>query len=158
MPTNYDYLTLNPTLGEFRVLALQPGSDTDIIQCLIQTASITSPPPYEALYYCWGDASMTKNIELEGYRFPVTTNLCAALHSLRLEDTPRIVWIDAVCIDQSNVAERESQVGLMRKIYQQAIRVVIWLGTSGPKTELAFELVRSTTTSGPRNGDSEPNV
>jgi len=53
------------------------------------------------------------------------------------------MWIDAICINQSNVAERELQVGLMRDIYQQADGVVIWLGLRKPKTELAFEFLRS---------------
>ena len=53
------------------------------------------------------------------------------------------MWIDAICINQSNVAERELKVGLMRDIYQQAEGVVIWLGLRKPKTELAFEFLRS---------------
>jgi hypothetical protein len=53
------------------------------------------------------------------------------------------MWIDAICINQSNVAERELQVGLMRDIYQQADGVVIWLGPRKPKTEFAFEFLRS---------------
>lgn len=130
------------------MLALQPGSDTDTIQCLIGTTSISSNTPYEALLYCWGDASITQNIEVEGYRFPVTTNLFAALNSLRLEDSPRILWIDAICIDQSNIAERETQVGLMRNIYQQAHRAVICLGPRRRKTTLAFEFLRCLTPSG----------
>jgi hypothetical protein len=148
MPTNYKYLSLNPTLGEFRVLTLQPGSGTASIQCLIQTTSITTPTSYEALSYCWGDSSVTEDIELEGLRFAVTTNLFAALHSLRLEHSPRTLWIDAICINQGSVKERESQVGLMRKLYQQASRVVIWLGPSRPKTGPAFRFFSLLTPSG----------
>jgi hypothetical protein len=38
------------------------------------------------------------------------------------------MWIDAICINQADIAEREAQVKLMRRIYQQASTVVIWLG------------------------------
>jgi hypothetical protein len=58
------------------------------------------------------------------------------------------MWIDAICINQSSVAERELQVKLMRDIYQQADGVVIWLGPKKPKTGLAFELLRSLEPSG----------
>jgi hypothetical protein len=78
----------------------------------------------------------------------VTTNLYAALHSLRLKNAERTMWIDAICINQSSVAERELQVKLMRDIYQQADGVVIWLGPKKPKTGLAFELLRSLEPSG----------
>ena len=58
------------------------------------------------------------------------------------------MWIDAICINQSSVAERGFQVKLMRDIYQQADGVVIWLGPKKPKTGLAFELLRSLEPSG----------
>jgi Heterokaryon incompatibility protein (HET) len=58
------------------------------------------------------------------------------------------MWIDAICINQSSVAERGFQVKLMRDIYRQADGVVIWLGPKKPKTGLAFELLRSLEPSG----------
>jgi hypothetical protein len=148
MSTNYEYQDLTLGSGEFRVLDLQPGSEADIIQCLIRTTSVSSSTSFEALSYCWGDQSITKDILVEGYRFPVTTNLYAALHSLRSEIWARPMWIDAICINQSSVAEQESQIKLMRDIYQQADGVVIWLGPSKPETGLAFELLRSLEPSG----------
>jgi len=46
------------------------------------------------------------------------------------------MWIDAICIDQSNVEERGSQVQQMRRIFEEAAPTVIWLGDgSGGKNE-----------------------
>jgi hypothetical protein len=70
MSTNYKYQDLAPDSGVFRVLDLQRGSEADVIQCLIRTTSVSSPTSYEALSYCWGDQSITKDILVEGYRFP----------------------------------------------------------------------------------------
>lgn len=40
----------------------------------------------------------------------------------------RFFWIDALCINQDNVLERNHQVGMMKNIYTTANRVIIWLG------------------------------
>jgi hypothetical protein len=49
------------------------------------------------------------------------------------------MWIDAICIDQSNLKERSFQVKQMRKIYHQAIRTVIWLGDESLDSKIAFK-------------------
>jgi hypothetical protein len=58
----------------------------------------------------------------------VTTNLEAALRHLRYEDRGRVLWVDALCINQRDVRERNSQVKKMRSIYTGAKKVVVWLG------------------------------
>jgi hypothetical protein len=60
----------------------------------------------------------------------ITENLHRALLFLRDPDVPRILWIDAVCIDQSNRAEKALQIPLMTEIYAKATRVIVWLGES----------------------------
>lgn len=72
----------------------------------------------------------------------VTQNCAAALRRLRVEDNPRIVWIDSICIDQTEITERNHQLGLMAKIYTQAERVVIHLGESSDDSDLAIEYLR----------------
>jgi hypothetical protein len=59
--------------------------------------------------------------------FCVTTNLHNALKA-HLLDEPRLLWVDAICIDQNNELERSHQVGYMREIYKRAINVTVWLG------------------------------
>lgn len=85
---------------------------------------------YEALSYVWGDSSITRTILLEGREFQVTTNLYSALRRLRYPDYTRIIWIDAICINQSNLEERSQQVLLMKNIYEGAEEVLMWMGDS----------------------------
>ncbi|GJC90085.1 heterokaryon incompatibility protein 6, OR allele [Colletotrichum liriopes] len=76
--------------------------------------------PCEALSYTWGSPELTKDILLNGKRLPVTDNLYQALLHLRQRDRDRILWIDAVCIDQGNLSERGHQVQQMGDIYHKA--------------------------------------
>jgi hypothetical protein len=48
--------------------------------------------------------------------------------------------VDAICINQKDTQERNAQVRIMRSIYQQAERTVIWLGEATESTWMAFEL------------------
>lgn len=67
--------------------------------------------------------------------------LAALSHNVACRDKLRgcdYLWIDALCIDQDNVAERGHQVGLMADIYRDAKHVMVWLG---PSLDEAFETV-----------------
>ncbi|KAK7191269.1 HET domain-containing protein [Paraphaeosphaeria sporulosa] len=68
------------------------------------------------------------SIQLNGKRLNITTNLYIALRYLRQDDADRIMWVDAVCIDQNNLQERGHQVSQMCNIYSCAERVIFWLG------------------------------
>jgi hypothetical protein len=68
----------------------------------------------------------------------ITENLCTALKHLRYPDRDRILWIDAICIDQENDKERGYQVQQMGSIYRKAEQVVVWLGRATPDTDLVF--------------------
>lgn len=96
---------------------------------------------YSALSYVWGDPTITKPIEIEGKILNVTTNLYEALSRLLTwpygRKTPKAkwIWIDAVCINQSDVTERGHQVQQMANIYKRASRVIIWLGEADAAAE-----------------------
>jgi hypothetical protein len=125
----------------FRLITLFPSQTKDaLITCELNTHTLSQYHDYEALSYCWGDANHTRPIQCNGTTFSVTSNLEAALLRLRRSDAPRVLWVDAVCIDQSNLAERASQVGHMRTIYRNAARVLVWLGRQEERSELAFPL------------------
>ncbi|KAH8726628.1 heterokaryon incompatibility protein-domain-containing protein, partial [Phaeosphaeriaceae sp. PMI808] len=92
--------------------------------------------PYEALSYTWGTNETTEQIILNGERFMLTKNLYSALRYLRFKNEDRILWIDAICIDQSHIAERNHQVSHMASIYRDAERVLFWLGEPTYETDL----------------------
>lgn len=87
-------------------------------------------PTYEALSYTWGNPADTEPITLNGQTMHVTRNLTAALLALRNENEDRVMWIDALCIDQTNLQERNEQIRRMPAIYQRATRTIAWLGES----------------------------
>ncbi|KAK4465092.1 heterokaryon incompatibility protein 6,OR allele [Cladorrhinum samala] len=112
-----------------RILRIFDGTGLeDPLTCGLETFHLNQLPPYEALSYCWGDQKEKHEIILDGSKFEVATNLHSALLRLRLHDKPRLLWVDALCINQNDIPERNSQVSLMRDIYRQAECVLIWLG------------------------------
>ncbi|KAF2102642.1 hypothetical protein NA57DRAFT_33223, partial [Rhizodiscina lignyota] len=130
---NFLYTQLSDSPFQIRLLHILPGSFEARIQCYLKTFTAESCIQYEALSYVWGDPNITESIKLERdpilfHYFHVTTNLEAALRHLRLKEKERIIWIDAICIDQGNRKERELQVQNMGKIYARAAKVVVWLG------------------------------
>jgi hypothetical protein len=83
---------------------------------------------YEALSYVWGDSSSPQQIFLHGSKHvPVTQNLYNLLRSLRERTNGRRLWVDALCINQSDVDEKKSQIALMRRIYHQAQQVLAYV-------------------------------
>lgn len=98
------------TTGDLRILELLPGSFDDPLHCRLRVAAIESDPIYDALSYMWGDLFSNGRIFLDGEAFPVTGSLEDALRHVRLRDSVRCLWADAVCINQSDVKERGNQV------------------------------------------------
>lgn len=91
---------------------------------------------YEALSYTWGDVKDLANrgeILLHGQEHEITQNLESGLRHLRFKDKPRILWADAVCINQTDLDERVQQVSQMHQIYNPggASHVLVWLGEQG---------------------------
>ncbi|KAI2602746.1 HET-domain-containing protein [Hypoxylon sp. NC1633] len=83
---------------------------------------------YDALSYTWGGLEKTDEIIVDDRVLGVTRNLYAALMKLRSPTETRRLWIDAICIDQDNVLERNHQVHMMKRIFSTAASVVVWLG------------------------------
>jgi hypothetical protein len=127
-----------------RLLQLHAGTESSKITCTLFDAWLDPNIviPYEALSYTWGDTRKTNAIEVNGRSLGITANLHVALQHLRLDDEDRIMWIDAVCINQDNVEERGHHVKQMARIYQLAERVVIWLGPSTTGSDLLMDCMQ----------------
>ncbi len=119
----------------FRLLKLLKGQDLEI-KCELFQAWLDENDliPYEALSYTWGGNMKCATILVNQKRLDVTENLYLALQYLRSDDTDRILWIDAVCIDQDDHRERGHQVQQMSRIYAQADSVIVWLGAGTDDT------------------------
>ncbi|KAF4633399.1 hypothetical protein G7Y89_g4718 [Cudoniella acicularis] len=124
-----------------RLLCIEAGSAESPIRCKLQATSLHTPPPYEALSYTWGSTEQESAITCGGSDMLVTRNLFDVLQYLRKPESQRIMWIDAVCINQRNDQERTEQVGMMKDIYKKALHVVIWLGRDTLEDKAAFSLL-----------------
>jgi len=141
----YQYHPLNGE-SEIRLLSLLPGKWNSIIECLLHHASLDENPRYEALSYVWGGTAKSRNILLDGQVFGVTKNLEVALKHLRHEQKRRLLWVDAIAIDQSNIQERSQQVKIMWRIYKSAKRVLAWLGEEADNSNAAMDLIEEMAT------------
>lgn len=149
----YGYSPIDGAAGEIRLLELLPGHFSDAIRIKIRTISLLNAPSedtasssrYEAVSYVWGSTKNLVKITLvdEGtdYLLGITQNLAGALPYLRDEKKSRTLWIDAICINQTDLAERSEQVMRMDTIFSWADRVVVWLGPPKASTSIAIEVL-----------------
>lgn len=128
----YSYSSLRDK--DIRLLRILPNADENSrIECLLSTHSVLnsgSSHHFEALSYVWGSENSKCPIYLDGHEFTVKANLYAALSHLRDQFVDRVVWVDAICINQDDKNERGRQVQSMAKINAKTSRVVVWLGES----------------------------
>ncbi|KAH0544776.1 hypothetical protein FGG08_001143 [Glutinoglossum americanum] len=137
------YTPLDTDQNFIRLMHLSPApSDDDAIRCRFTVVLLDDKPHYEALSYVWGDINDSRSLEVEGRSVPITANLHSALRHLQLQDQERALWVDALCINQSDLRERTYQVSLMSYIYGQAFQVVVWLGEGWHGSDMAMELLR----------------
>jgi Heterokaryon incompatibility protein (HET) len=142
----YAYMKLSSP-SAFRIMQLHGEIDGHDISFKLHEADWSNPPSYEAISYVWGDTKMNTTITCDGCNLEVSPNLKDCLHHLRLKDSSRYLWADAACIDQENTEERARQVRNMRKIYQNAEKVIVWLGTDKDgKAECASQVVNDLST------------
>ncbi|EXJ78009.1 hypothetical protein A1O3_09168 [Capronia epimyces CBS 606.96] len=131
----------------FRLLSLHAGGANSPIEATLIVARLSQPPHYEALSYNWELAQVPHepfpaNIKVNGeHVISLRPDLAAALKTLRYLDGPRLLYVDALCIDQEDKLEKTRQVMLMGQIFQTAGRVLSWLGPSDVPvaTDLLFE-------------------
>lgn len=138
----YVYEPLDTSTKQIRLITILPGSGCSAIRCELQSVDLAMNPRYEALSYEWGSVETTCAILLWEETFPVRTNLWLALSHLRSTKVSQTFWIDAICIDQSNISERNVQVQMMGDIYRQASLVRAWLGKGSDANAEAFQLLR----------------
>ncbi|VUC36766.1 unnamed protein product [Clonostachys rosea] len=120
---------------EFRLICLEAASSSDDpIHLMLEVYSLESCPEYETVSYTWtgenGDSRLCKPIYIGKYWDVLlqTNNCWEMLRFMRPRRWPRLIWVDAICINQSNILERNMQVAIMAKIYSACSRVVVYLG------------------------------
>ncbi|KAH6656046.1 heterokaryon incompatibility protein-domain-containing protein [Truncatella angustata] len=137
----FRYIPLEP--DQIRLLRIQPGISSSPVHCMTynidQKAATTK---YLALSYCWGSPTrFSRTIVLNNCRLSIQPNLYQALVALRRRDEVVELWADAICINQSNIDERNSQVAQMDQIYISASSVIIWLGEAGDESDYVMRSI-----------------
>ena len=101
----------------------------------LQIVTLEDPPPYYAISHAWKPGESPAVIQ-DGDQLRLSKNLTICIRRLQqlchrddpLSPTLRHIWIDNICINQANTLERSCQVALMKRVYSQSTRTVIWLG------------------------------
>jgi hypothetical protein len=125
-----------------RLLQLQPGAFDDDIRITLIEAPLSKPPKYEALSYVWGSPTPDSAISCHGLELLVTENCVLAMRRLRRHIRTRLLWIDAICIDQTSDEEKQHQVQLMGDVYSKAEEVIIWLGEKCAYSDFVMALLK----------------
>lgn len=140
----FTYAPLDKTKSEIRLLWIpqnSPHSSSSLQLSLIHT-SLDNVRDFVALSYCWGVNPPDRPLNIGGGRIDITESLQTALLNLRSKEHGFFLWADALCINQKDQNEKTWQVQMMSRIYQAAVRVLIWLGPSTPETDSAIGGVR----------------
>jgi hypothetical protein len=161
-PCQYQYSPL-PSAASIRLIELHASTASEI-SFTIYATEVDNAPPFDALSYTWGNPGSpcieprsADQPALNTARFPVTCNGLTLMIRPNLRDALRMlqtacfaslgrrkqryIWIDAVCIDQTNNAERALQVMLMTSLYRKAESVIVWLGPEDETTADAFTVI-----------------
>ena len=129
--SSFKYEQLHSGGNSFRLLELLPGSVESTIQCNIRVAYLHQDEQYEAISYAWGRGQGAIGIELNGRQFNVSWMVADILMRMRHQQRHRMLWIDLLCIDQSNKSEKSEQIPLMKHIFGEAQMVLASLGPHG---------------------------
>lgn len=159
-PVDSFYRNLNEGMKEIRLIHLYPGSLAEALACSMEYTPLQDDnhTRFECLSYCWGDqksisvitvscpvqrltTSHTATVE---HLLPLGSSLYSAMRNLRPKSGPaRVLWIDAICINQKDLNERSQQVGIMREIYSKADNVAIWLGDGDETTTKCIRTINT---------------
>lgn len=141
----YQYSDL-PGDQYFRILFVPASWSTKAnlgLECALKTVlldrRVWEVNIYESVSYTWDDQEPDRYVLCDGKKLAVTRNIEAILYGLRLPHRPRLLWIDAVCINQRSEEEKSKQIKLMGRIYKNSLSVIVWLGDSTAGSDLVFD-------------------
>ncbi|MCJ1394513.1 hypothetical protein MMC18_007391 [Xylographa bjoerkii] len=142
----YVYKELSQSKG-LRILKLHGASSYgDDIHCELIESQLINPERFEALSWCWDKEKFDRTLRIrvmgEQFSIPISPNLESALRALRNKSSERSLWIYAICIDQNNIKEINSQVPKMDQIYGKAENICIWLGDSDDSSQVALHFIK----------------
>jgi len=151
-----NYCLRAPT-EEIRLLDLLPATPSGNLRCELKRVTIGNTPPFVSLSHVWGSGKSDRLMRLESgcgtKDIQISQNLESLLVGLLCHNSttaPQLwngssrlpMWVDMVCINQSDVGEKASQIPLMRDIYSEARSVIIWINEYDSHLRYAFHFLR----------------
>ncbi|KAH8842794.1 hypothetical protein MCOR02_004921 [Pyricularia oryzae] len=136
---------------EIRLLALDPAKrrDTPLSASLVHRRRSEAIEEYSAVSYVWGQEKSIRSLEIsdgsDTSYLRITPTVDVLLRYLRKTKKLRYLWIDAICLNQEDEAEKAHQVPQMDRIYSGADQVRIWLGHENPMTTSVYSFFRKAT-------------
>ncbi|KAI0385236.1 heterokaryon incompatibility protein-domain-containing protein [Hypomontagnella monticulosa] len=122
-----------------RVIKLNPSwNGSAPLHISLKTVCVDKFSDYDCLSYTWDEQVPERLIYCDGKLMLITANVDTAMRRFRRKHRPRWLWIDAVCINQACVEEKNAQVSMMADIYRSARKVLVWLGPSTEETKKAI--------------------
>jgi hypothetical protein len=129
-PSQYGWIPLDKRRKEIRLLDLDAGIGQSPLRGRLRHALLESvpKPEYETISYAWGNTALVDNCFVDDKSIPIPASAGAALRCMRSPIRTCTLWIDCICIDQSNDLEKGHQVGLIADIFQNSQRTIAHLG------------------------------
>ena len=125
-----------------RLVAVKLGSHADTLKIDLSEHNLRDAK-FEAISYVWGERSRKRRIECNARSMYIGESLLEVFRELAQRQSTALIWADAICINQDDDVEKTRQVRLMREIYKNARRVIIWLGKGVAHDEKGFRLAKS---------------
>ncbi|KAL2070377.1 hypothetical protein VTL71DRAFT_13403 [Oculimacula yallundae] len=134
-----------PFTGSRQIRLLKASFDhaqTDVIQCDFLVADLDALPcEFIAISYLWGPPEKPEKVWCNGLSIDITLSAMSVLRMAASDPDIEYIWIDALCIDQSNILEKSVQIRLMRYVYPAAKRTIAWLGNSTATSDDAMNFI-----------------
>ncbi|RGP69663.1 heterokaryon incompatibility -domain-containing [Fusarium sporotrichioides] len=134
----FSYKPLDTNDFPIRILQVESGDVSESLCCTLVNYADAIERGWTCLSYTWGTEPPTKEITINGASFPVRLNVYNFLREAQRQGLTNL-WIDSMCINQSDTDERNAQVGLMSRIFSEAKLVIVWLGQTSPALERAIK-------------------
>jgi hypothetical protein len=141
-PNYHGYKPLDRTRREIRLLRISCENEGAVLSCELMHRSLEDEPQYNALSYYWGAAGNLATMLVDGVEVTIRETLHCFLQRLGSRFGPILIWLDAICINQSDIFERNWQVSLMQEIYEYAEKVYAWPGEGDADCLFAMRYVR----------------
>jgi hypothetical protein len=136
----FTYSPLQDPTTQFRLLSFEHSSPAALVSCQLETHPITDSPPYYAISYHYGDPSAVDTVLVNGQETLVNRNCWHALNQVRTQShAGGLFWVDSLCINQSDLREKSSQVHRIAAIFSGAAEVWACFGPASGDSDFLLQ-------------------